>query len=211
MDRLADWRVAAGIKPLPIWNDSSMAIIFELVVNFGLHDDAVVDATEELDRKPTIEVRGVQLPVTPPFVTTLETSGYLEFSVHPRGIGTGGPGPYPPFNPRDLGDDEIGAVGDQLYDCLRRFHGYEAAVVGWDPESLVDPAELEDQVPDGRISRLNGLVLGDRLIESWRPSGFVPFEPGYSWVPYRGTPNILSGRKRSTPPYLILTHRRRRP
>ena len=52
-----------------------MAIIFELVVNFGLDDDAVADATEELDRKPTVEVRGVQLPVTPPFVTTLETSG----------------------------------------------------------------------------------------------------------------------------------------
>jgi hypothetical protein len=180
-----------------------MAIIFELVVNFGLDDDAVADATEELDRKATVEVRGVQLPVTPPFVTPLETSGYLEFSVHPRGIGAGGPGPYPPFNPRDLGDDEIGAVGDQLYHCLRRFHRYEAAVVGWDPESMVDPAELEAEVPDGRISRLNGLVLADGLIDSWRPSGFVPFEPGYSWVPYRGTPNILSDRKRSTPPYLI--------
>jgi hypothetical protein len=79
IDRLADWRVAAGIKPLPIWNDSSMAIIFELVVNFGLHDNAVVDATERLDRKPTIEVRGVQLPITPPFVTTLETSGFSSF------------------------------------------------------------------------------------------------------------------------------------
>jgi hypothetical protein len=181
-----------------------LAIIFELVVNFGLHDDAVAEATEELDRKPTVEVRGVQLPVTPPFVTTLETSGYLEFSVHPRGIGTGGPGSYPPFNPRDLGDDEIGAVGDQLYDCLRRFHGYEAAVVGWDPENLVNLGELElEWLPDGGISRLNGLVLADRLIESWRPSGFVPFEPGYLWVPYRGTPNILSGRKPSTPPYLI--------
>ena len=128
-----------------------MAIIFELVVNFGLHDDAVAHATEELDRKPAIEVRDVQLPVTPPFVTTLETSGYLEFSVHPRGIGAEGQGPYPPFNPRDLGDDEIGAVGDQLYDCLRRFHGYEAAVVGWDPESLVDPAELEVEVPDAHF------------------------------------------------------------
>jgi hypothetical protein len=146
-----------------------MAIIFELVVNFGLDEDAVADATEELDRKPTVEVRGVQLPVTPPFVTPLEASGYFEFSVHPRGIGAGGPGAYPPFNPRDLSDDEIGAVGDQLYHRLRRFHGYEAAVVGWDPESLVDPAELEVEVPDGRISRLNGLVLADRLIESWRP------------------------------------------
>lgn len=181
-----------------------MGIFFELVVNFGLAEEAVASATDVLERHPTVEVRGVQLPITPPSVTQPDISGYIEFSVYPRGIGVASPGPYPPFKAQDLGDDEVGAIGDQLYDRLRQFHGYEAAVVGWDPENLVDPGELEvEWVPDGGISRLNGLVLADRLIESWRPSGFVPFEPGYSWVRYRGTPNILSPRKRSTPPYLV--------
>lgn len=107
--------------------------------------------------------------VTPPFLARLrsdEQLAYIEFSVHPRGISYGGPGPYPPFEARDLGNDELAAVGQQLYDRLRRFDGYKAAIVGWDPESLIDVGELEaDYLPDGTISQLEGLVLSDTLIE----------------------------------------------
>jgi hypothetical protein len=77
-----------------------------------------------------------------------------------------------------------------LYERLSRFRGYQAAMVGWDPELLVDLDELEiDKVPDGSISQLDGLVLSNALIERWEPAGFVPFTPGFSWIPYRGTAN----------------------
>jgi len=173
----------------------SVGIIFELVVSFGRDEEAVAAATDELEQHPTVEVRGVQLPVTPPFVTPFRSNEqlvYIEFSVHPRGISHAGPGPYPPFEAHDLSNDEVAAVGEQLYDLLRRFHGYEAAIVGWDPEVLVDVGELEsDWLPDGSISQLHGLVLSHALIARLRPEGFVPFAPGYSWVPYRGTPNVV--------------------
>jgi len=173
-----------------------MAIIFELVVNFGRDEAAVAAATDELDRHPTVEVRGVRLPLTPPYVTTLHLSealSYIEFSVNPRGISAPCRGPNPPFKAQELSNDELTSVGDQLYERLRRFHGYEAALVGWDPESLVDVGWLEsDYVPDRSLSRVEGLVLSERLIESWgQPEGFAPFEPGFSWIPYRGTRNIL--------------------
>jgi len=178
----------------PACNDCSVAVIFELVVNFGRDEDAVAAATHELEQHPTVEVRGVQLPVTPPFVTRIhsdEELAYIEFSVYPRGIGYGSPIPHPPIDVRDLRNDEIGAVGEELYELLRRFHGYETAMVGWDPEYCVDVRELEsDWLPDGTIYKLHGLVLSDALIERWRPEGFVPFAPGFSWLPYRGTPNL---------------------
>jgi len=66
--------MVAGGLPLACFDSATtypMAIIFELVVNFGLDDDAVADATEELDRMPTVEVRGVQLPVTPRWCRTV--------------------------------------------------------------------------------------------------------------------------------------------
>jgi hypothetical protein len=65
-------------------------------------------------------------------------------------------------------------------------------MVGWDPESWIEVEALKsDYVADGSISTVAGLVLSDVLIKRWRPQGFVPFSPGFSWVPYRGSPNIL--------------------
>ena len=43
---------------------------------------------------------------------------YIEFAIHPRGIGYGGPGPLPPFGIRDLTNDELTNVGMQLYGVL---------------------------------------------------------------------------------------------
>ena len=48
-------------------NNQSVAVVFELVVNSGLDEEAA--ATEELDRHPTIELRDTTLPISPPFVT----------------------------------------------------------------------------------------------------------------------------------------------
>ena len=38
-----------------------VAIIFELVVNFGRDEDAVAAATDELEQHPSVEARGMQL------------------------------------------------------------------------------------------------------------------------------------------------------
>jgi hypothetical protein len=162
---------------------------FELVVNFGRDADAVAAATAELEQHPAVETRGVQLPVTPPYVTS---GSYIEFSVHPRRIGYPDLGPPKPFKASDLTKNELTAVGEQLYGLLRRFYGYEAAIVGWDPEPLVELVELETEwVADGTLSRLDGLVLADSLVRRWEPQGFEPFAAGYSWLPYGGTANIL--------------------
>lgn len=172
-----------------------MAVIFELVVNFGRDEEALTAATGELERQSSIEVRGVQVPVTPPSVTRFRSGDelvYIEFSVHPHGIGYARPDPHLPFETRDLGSEELSAAGEHLYGLLRTFHGYEAAIVGWDPESAVDFEQLQSEwLPDGSISGLHGLVLSDKLVEGWQPKGFVPFAAGYSWLPYRGTPNPL--------------------
>jgi hypothetical protein len=64
-------------------------------------------------------------------------------------------------------------------------------MVGWEPQYKVDVDELaSDWVPNGSISRLHGLVLSVALVDRWRLEGFIAFEPGYMWLPYRGTPNL---------------------
>jgi hypothetical protein len=71
---------------------------------------------------------------------------------------------------------------------LREFSGYVAAAVGWDMESLVDPEDLRDsweaELADGFI---HGLVLCDAVHhELGRGDGWVEFQPGYQWRPWRG-------------------------
>jgi hypothetical protein len=177
------------------WHTQDMAVVFELVVNFGQDELSVSAAKEELERHPPIEVRGTPLPLTPPFVTRFFAAGggirYVEFAVHPRGIGYGGPGPKAPFRTRDLTGDEIATIGRELYELLRRFRGYDVALVGWDPEALVDVHELEvDYVDDGSILDLNGLVLANRLVAQWNlDTALEAFDPEHQWLPYQGTSN----------------------
>lgn len=169
-----------------------MAVVFELVVNFGRNEAAVSEAAELVERHQAVVVRGASVPITSPSITRFRPPGgdirYIEFSVWPRGINKGGPA-HPSFSAYDLKREEIMAVGEQLYELLRRFRGYEVAIVGWDPEELVDVAILEEEwVLDGTISTLNGLVLAQSFADRWQPAGFVPFEPGFQWLPYSGTP-----------------------
>lgn len=173
--------------------DVRVAIVFELVVNFGLNDEAVVRARAELDRTSVISLRGVHLALTPPFVRRLSAGGveYIEYSVHPRGLGYGGPGPKPSFEPSSVTDDELTDVGRQLYALLKRFDGYQAAMVGWDPEGFVDLSELEaDWVADGSIASLDGLVISSEVADRWGcDAGWAPFDLAHVWRPYSGSRN----------------------
>ena len=173
-----------------------MAVIFELVVNFGADKEAAGAAAELVRRAGHVGVRGVPVPLGEPYVTKLtRPSAYIEFSVHPHGIGYGGPGPKPDLDPRSLTSDEVTQIGHLLYDLLRSFSGYRAAVVGWDPESLVDVDDLEADWRAGDPPGYNGLVLADDLCDRWKLGPeWSAFEPGYRWLPYSGSKNFRLSR-----------------
>lgn len=168
-----------------------VAVIFELVVNFGGDEQATEAAAALVRRVDHIEVRGVSLPLGDPFITRMHSpTAYVEFSVHPRGLGYGGPGPTPGLDPRSLTDEEITHAGRALYDLLQGFSGYRAAIVGWNPESLVDLHDLETDWRNGDAPAYNGLVLADDLCRRWQLGAeWVAFGPGHRWVPYRGSRN----------------------
>jgi hypothetical protein len=169
-----------------------VAVIFEPVVNFGGDDRAAEAAAALVGRVDHVEVRGVSLPLRDPFITRMQSpNAYVQFSVHPRGLGYGGPGPIPDLDPRSLTDEEITQVGRALYDLLQGFSGYRAAIVGWDPESLVDLHDLETDWRNGDAPAYNGLVLADDLRERWQLGpGWVAFGLGHHWLPYRGSRNV---------------------
>lgn len=157
-------------------------------MNFGRDEKAVAAATEEVVGAAEIRVRGASVPIQPPRITRFrrgEELHYIEFSVHPRGIGYGGSAPLAPFATDDLTRDDFSSIGNQLYDLLRRFTGFQVAIVGWDPEEVVNICNLEsERLPDESIYELDGLVLADHLVERWKLQRFVPFSQGMSWLPY---------------------------
>ncbi|MFC9896196.1 hypothetical protein ACFVMC_21115 [Nocardia sp. NPDC127579] len=162
-----------------------MAICFELVVNFGDNVEAA-QAAALTTAKPWILHAGVhRIPLHRPVLAT--TGSYIELSVLPVGVGWGVAldGSLPEFR---LTAAELTELGHQLYELLATFDGYVTARVGWDPESLLDPVELEgewsEELADGSLP---GLVLCERLHgELGLGDDYVLFRPGYRWIPYRG-------------------------
>ena len=70
-----------------------MAILFELAVNSGTDNEAARAAAELVRRVDHVDVHGVPVPFGEPFVRELTglSPAYIEFAVHPRGIGFGSP------------------------------------------------------------------------------------------------------------------------
>ena len=74
---------------------------------------------------------------------------------------------------------------------LRSFSGYRAAIVGWDPESLVDLNDLEADWRNGDPPAYDGLVLADDLCATWElGQEWVAFQDGYRWLPYSGSKTL---------------------
>jgi hypothetical protein len=75
-------------------------------------------------------------------------------------------------------------AGLLLYEKLRHAPPYRFAQVGVE---AFDFRDLEDLAEIISSPALNGLVLSEPL---WQmlggPARFVPFAPGYRWIPYRG-------------------------
>ncbi len=168
-----------------------MAILFELVVNFGIDEQAAGTATEAVRLAGHVDVRGVPVAFGGPFAARLGSpDNYIEFRVVACGLGYGDPDPKPDLNPRSLTGEELLHVGHALYELLKGFSGYRAAIVGWDPESLVDLQDLETDWQRGDPPACNGLVLADDLCQRWQLGPeWVAFGDGYRWLPYLGSKN----------------------
>lgn len=164
-----------------------MAVVFELVINFGANRAAARRASGIVATVKPIRVGDQVIELHPPEV--LEVGRRIEYSLMPVGVSWG--------LPHDRGRERIAldaaglsALGHRLYDLLRRMDGYQAAMVGWDPECLVDLDELRLEYPDELAdASLHGLVLSaDARRTLPAATGLVPFGPAHEWVPYQGDP-----------------------
>ncbi|MFB7718498.1 hypothetical protein [Nocardia sp. NPDC056100] len=174
---------------------AGVAICFELVVNFGDNIDAARAAVLSCSRTSGRGPLGVgdhQIPLHAPL---LRTDGpFIELSILPVAVGFGVAldGTVPRFA---LTAAELTALGNHLYELLAAFDGYVAATVGWDPEWMIDPAELKREWFDepGEASP-HGLVLSEAThAELGLGDGSIVFQPGYRWIPYRGeSPSTLT-------------------
>jgi len=159
-----------------------MAVVFELVVNFGENETAVADAEAICGSVPPVCVRGIDVSLTGPHIAHFAQS-YIEFSVGLYGVSRGYK-VHPQFKVTDLTNDDMSEFRDHLYGLLRQFDGFVAAIVGWDPEEVVDLPLLRDRVDEYGLDRLDGLVLASDIVVDWGlVAEFSDFAPGYSWLP----------------------------
>jgi len=166
-----------------------MAIAFELVINFGSNQTAAFAARRLTADYPLLAAGQHGVPLHEPLITTArgyDGEPHLEMSVLPVGVGLK-VGLDRDHEGLPLKAAELSELGGGLYQLLKRFTGYRAAQVGWDPEGRVDPAELRhDYADDLAAGELPGLVLAEDLHQDLQGQGFVPFAQGFVWIPYQG-------------------------
>lgn len=175
-----------------------MALAFELVINYGRHRQAVEHASAVVSEYPPLRAGRHAVPLHRPVLSDLgadrrralrvpEAEPYFELSILPVGVGYGAglDGDHPRLQ---LTTDELTELGHGLYRLLSQFTGYQAAMVGWDPENLVDLAELHTEWSDELgPGLLPGLVLSHEVRRSLSGgAGFQPFVFGFDWIPYQG-------------------------
>ena len=122
-----------------------MAILFELVVNFGADDRGAEAAVEEVRRVGRVDVRSASLPLSDPGVTRLGAPDtYFELSVYVRGMGYGAPGPRPTLDPGSLTREEITQVGREK----------ESAIDAQDFENAAVLRDREQQLLGDKAARM---------------------------------------------------------
>lgn len=160
-----------------------MALCFELVADFG---DDVEAARAAAGVEPwvfTLQAGAFRIPLHRPMLSTAGPSAQVAILPVAVGHGVVADGSLPRF---DLTEAELQQLGLGLYGLLARFEGFVTAMVGWDPECFLDVDDLNadwsEELADGTLT---GLVLADHLRGrlSLGPA-WVPFRPGYSWLPY---------------------------
>ena len=168
-----------------------MAIVFELVINFGLDRGAADDAVRLVRTHPPVTAGKHRVLLHDPLLNVVRGIGgepHVEMSIVPARVG---------WNVGlDRGDArlaltaaELTELGAGLYQLLRQLTDYRVAQVGWDPEGLVDLAELEQEWADEiAAGQMNGLVLAEDMRHQLVTDAFEPFAVGFIWIPYRGDP-----------------------
>jgi hypothetical protein len=166
-----------------------MAIVFELVINYGQDQAAADNASRLVAAHPPLSAGPHQIRLHKPTISTLRDAAgapYLEMSVIPAQVGVKvALDRHPPRLP--LTAKELTELGNGLYSLLATLTGYRAAMVGWDTEPFVNPVELQqewaEELAEGALS---GLVLAEDLQLDVPMRGFVPFVDGFVWIPYQG-------------------------
>ncbi|MGH3728617.1 MAG: hypothetical protein ACRDTU_07665 [Micromonosporaceae bacterium] len=164
-----------------------MAIVFELVINYGHDHAAAQDASRLVAIHPPLTAGPHHVRLHQPLTRTVRDAAgepYLELSIVPAqvGFGVGLDGSQPRLA---LTAKELSKLGSGLYSLLATFTGYRAARVGWDPETFIDPVELQQEwAEELAAGALPGLVLAEDLQLHTSMRGFVPFADGFVWIPY---------------------------
>jgi hypothetical protein len=185
--RFEGWRV-----------EESMALAFELVINYGQDRPASEDACAVVAAHPPLKAGRHVVPLHRPLLSDMRVDArralrpagaepYFELSILPVGVG------YGLSLDRDhphlqLTVDELTELGHGLYRLLAQLTNYQVAMVGWDPEWFVDLAELREEWSEElQTGSLPGLVLSHEALRSLAAgAGFQPFAPGFDWIPYQG-------------------------
>jgi hypothetical protein len=168
-----------------------MAIVFELVLDFGADKDAAAECLEWLKSKSEpIQIDEFNIVVHQPLLSHYPHFNPIDFKVSliPANIGIcvaidDDTGPLP------LTDKQLSRLGMALYDRLRGAPNYKLAKVGWDVDFLLDMHELNSvwaaEIGDGTFA---GLVIQTSLISQLPPSShFVQFDFDHVWIPYSGS------------------------
>ncbi|MFD7736266.1 hypothetical protein ACFV6F_38540 [Kitasatospora phosalacinea] len=178
-----------------------MAVVFTLVVNFGENLESARRAAATAAGRPPLKAGRHRIPLHPATITsqtsqTSQTSEYAEHSERPVyaqlsvlpvavGFGAAPDGTLPRIG---LAPEELTELGHGLYGLLAEFDGYRAAMVGWDPDSLVDAAYLRTDLTEELANGVpDGLVVSEPLHRDLGAGRhFAPFAPGFVWIPWQG-------------------------
>jgi hypothetical protein len=166
-----------------------MAIVFELVINYGNDQVAAANASRLVAEHPPLTAGPHHVRLHPPLIHTVRDSAgdqYLEMSIIPIQVGFGVA--LDEHRPRlPLTVEELSELGDGLYSVLATLTGYRAARVGWDPEPFLDPIELQREwAEELAAGTLPGLVLAEDIQLGVPMRGFESFAHGFVWIPYQG-------------------------
>jgi hypothetical protein len=170
-----------------------MARPFELVLNAGPDRATAEQVAACLKDLPALPAGPHRVSVTPqPSIRVMRGDdglGYQEVSV--AAIGPGWVTTRTAWRSLQLTEDELTQLALGLYEALRRCDGYRAAVVGWDPDNLVDLGELAECWTEELSAggSLPGLVLSQETITALGVTAEMErFSPGFFSMPYRPRP-----------------------
>lgn len=171
-----------------------MAIVFELVADFGGDQDSAASCRQWFDsRIAPVEIDQYTINIHRPLILGYPYSHPTQFqvSVIPANVGCAvaldDTGDHIP-----LTDEQVSRLGSALYELLRGAPHYQLAMVGWDVDCLLDIAELNRdwsaEIQDGSLS---GLVVHRSILDQLpQSSHFAAFDDDHVWIPYTGSPAI---------------------